>query len=92
MVYVPKGFTTDPYFNAIGSKAPDFKLMDAVDNKFKSSIDLFKNKGILIMFICNHCPFVVHVIDEIIKIGLAKIKKINEKTLSITIFKSKFGP
>ena len=53
----------------LGSKAPDFKLMDAVDNKFKSSIDLFKNKGILIMFICNHCPFVVHVIDEIIKIS-----------------------
>ena len=53
----------------LGKSAPDFKLLDTTDNKFKSSNDLFKNKGVLIMFICNHCPFVIHVLDEIIKIS-----------------------
>ena len=30
MVYIPKGFTTDPYFNAIGSRAPDFRAWGVV--------------------------------------------------------------
>ena len=53
----------------LGLKAPDFKLIDTIDNKFKSSSDLFKLKGILVMFICNHCPFVIHIIDEIVRIS-----------------------
>ena len=53
----------------LGSKAPDFKLVNTIDNELISSNDLFKKKGVLIMFICNHCPFVIHVIDEIVKIG-----------------------
>ena len=53
----------------LGSKAPDFKLVNTIDNELISSYDLFKKSGVLIMFICNHCPFVIHVIDEIVKIG-----------------------
>ncbi len=59
----------------LGKSAPDFKLLDTTDNKFKNSNDLFKNKGVLIMFICNHCPFVIHVLDEIIKISMAVVLK-----------------
>ena len=53
----------------LGSIAPKFNLINTVDDKFISSDDCFSKKGTLIMFICNHCPFVIHVIDEIIKIS-----------------------
>ena len=53
----------------LGSIAPKFNLINTVDDKFISSNDCFSKKGTLIMFICNHCPFVIHVIDEIVKIS-----------------------
>ena len=53
----------------LGSKASDFKLVNTIDNELIASYDLFKKSGVLIMFICNHCPFVKHVIDELVKIG-----------------------
>ena len=53
----------------LGSIAPNFNLINTVDDKFISSDDCFSKKGTLIMFICNHCPFVIHVIDEIVKIS-----------------------
>ena len=53
----------------LGSIAPKFNLINTVDDEFISSNDCFSKKGTLIMFICNHCPFVIHVIDEIVKIS-----------------------
>lgn len=53
----------------LGSIAPNFNLINTVDDKFISSDNYFSKKGTLVMFICNHCPFVIHVIDEIIKIS-----------------------
>lgn len=44
----------------LGNLAPDFELLDTNDNKFKSLKTLKGEKGTLVMFICNHCPFVVH--------------------------------
>jgi len=49
----------------LGQEVPDFLLPDTVSGK---TIRLSKNTGAsgsLVMFICNHCPFVVHLIDEI---------------------------
>lgn len=43
------------------SKAPEFKLLDTIDNRFKTDKELFGNKATVVMFICNHCPFVIHV-------------------------------
>jgi len=40
-----------------GWKAPDFTLKDPDDNSFTMS-ELLGDKGLLIMFICNHCPYV----------------------------------
>jgi peroxiredoxin len=53
----------------IGTKAPEFELLDPKDNKIKSLKELKGSKGTLIMFICNHCPFVKHVNDEMVKIA-----------------------
>ena len=54
---------------AIGTKAPDFKLFNTRDGLNKSLNDLKGEKGTVIMFICNHCPFVIHVNPELIRIA-----------------------
>lgn len=54
---------------ALGTKAPDFKLPDVVSGKTISP-DTFKDKrALLIMFICKHCPYVMHVKHELAQIG-----------------------
>jgi peroxiredoxin len=49
----------------LGSTAPDFSLPDAVSGRTLSLSDLDDAKALLMMFICNHCPFVIHVRGEI---------------------------
>lgn len=43
------------------TKAPQFKLSDAVSGKIMSLDQLKSDKATVIMFICNHCPFVQHI-------------------------------
>jgi len=45
----------------LGTMAPDFNLIDTKDDTFKTLSQLKGKKGTLVMFICNHCPFVIHV-------------------------------
>ncbi|WP_346913598.1 thioredoxin family protein [uncultured Roseibium sp.] len=49
-----------------GWKAPEFKL-PATDGRVLSLSDIRGPKGTLIMFICNHCPYVLAVRDRIIR-------------------------
>jgi peroxiredoxin len=53
----------------LGSIAPDFTLPDTVSGKNKSLGELKGNVGTMIMFICNHCPYVKHLNNEIISIA-----------------------
>lgn len=53
----------------LGTIAPEFYLKDTNSNESFSFSDLKGEKGTLVMFICNHCPFVHHVIEEIIMIA-----------------------
>ncbi len=53
----------------LGIEAPDFKLPDTVSGKLLSLSEMKGMKGTLIMFICNHCPFVVHVNEELVRLG-----------------------
>ncbi len=50
---------------ALGTKAPNFKLSNTVDNTMVSLNEAKGIKGTVIMFICNHCPFVKHVNAEL---------------------------
>lgn len=52
-----------------GTNAPYFKLLNTVDDKNYSLSDLKGKKGTVIMFICNHCPFVIHVNNELVKMA-----------------------
>ena len=53
----------------VGKKAPDFNLINTVDDKQYVLNDLKGEKGTLIMFICNHCPFVIHVNEELVSMA-----------------------
>ena len=52
-----------------GTIAPDFTLPDAVSEKMLSLQNLKGEKGTVIMFICNHCPFVIHVNEELVRLA-----------------------
>lgn len=52
----------------LGTKAPYFKLPDTVSGKEVSLEDVRADKATLIMFLCNHCPYVIHVNEEIVRI------------------------
>lgn len=54
---------------ALGTKAPDFKLMDTVTGQSHSLKDAKESIGTVIMFICNHCPYVKHVIHELVQLA-----------------------
>ena len=49
-----------------GWKAPEFNLI-GIDNEFYSFQDIRGPKGTLVMFICNHCPYVKSVIHRIVE-------------------------
>ncbi|MEM6644674.1 MAG: thioredoxin family protein [Bacteroidota bacterium] len=53
----------------IGSAAPPFTLPDTVSGEHLSLEALRGANGTVVMFICNHCPFVLHVNDELIRLA-----------------------
>lgn len=53
----------------LGTKAPNFNLPATNFNDFFSYETVKGEKGTLVIFICNHCPFVLHAIDEIVMIA-----------------------
>jgi peroxiredoxin len=50
----------------LGTPAPDFKLPDATTGRTIALADFASAPALLVMFICNHCPYVKH-----IRVGLA---------------------
>ena len=54
----------------LGSPAPAFTLPDA-DGAMHSLDDAAGSRAYLVMFICNHCPFVKHIADELAQLGAA---------------------
>ncbi len=49
--------------------APDFSLFDTVSENILSLNDLKGKSATVIIFICNHCPFVIHINKELVKIA-----------------------
>jgi len=52
----------------LGTKAPDFTLKNAVDGREVSLTEYERAKGLLVIFMSNHCPFVKHVRQGIIDV------------------------
>ena len=58
----------------LGTKAPDFSLPN-VDGKTASLADFAGAKAYLIVFMCNHCPYVIHVAPELARLASEYQKK-----------------
>jgi peroxiredoxin len=60
---------TESTMMELGVRAPDFKLPEPATGILKTLTNVRGDSATLVIFICNHCPFVIHVIDAIV--GLA---------------------
>ena len=53
----------------LGTQAPDFMLLDPVTNSHTSLHDVRSDKATVVMFICNHCPYVKHINEGLVKLA-----------------------
>lgn len=53
----------------LGFQAPDFNLPDVFSKTDKKIADVAGSKGLLVMFICNHCPYVIHIEEALVALG-----------------------
>lgn len=53
----------------LGSKAPDFRLLDPLQGKFLSLHELKSDLATVIVFMCNHCPYVKHIRAKLVEIA-----------------------
>ncbi len=54
---------------SLGTSAPPFSLPEVVNGRTISLADFADKKALLVMFICNHCPYVIHVREELVRIA-----------------------
>lgn len=59
----------------LGTKAPDFNLLNPVINQFQSLNELKSKSITVIMFICNHCPFVKHLNKALVELSNDYMKR-----------------
>ncbi len=59
----------------LGFKAPLFSLPDVLSGTDKNYSEVRGEIGTVMMFICNHCPFVIHVREELVKLAKEYIPK-----------------
>lgn len=53
----------------LGAIAPDFSLPDTVTGQVFTLDDLRGDQGTVVLFICNHCPYVLHIKQQLIAIA-----------------------
>lgn len=59
----------------LGSKIPDFRVLDVVTQKHLTPNDFSSHRLLLVMFICRHCPYVKHVQDQLVQLGVDYIPR-----------------
>lgn len=69
---------------AAGTPAPDFNLPDVLSGKVYSFQDLKGKNGTLIFWMCNHCPYVLHILNEFV----AKSEEILQSGIAIIAISS----
>jgi thiol-disulfide isomerase/thioredoxin len=60
---------TESTMTELGTVAPAFELVDVVSGRAVGRDDVADGRGLLVMFICVHCPYVKHVEQELARIG-----------------------
>lgn len=59
----------------LGTKAPGFSLPEPLTGKMRTLNELKSDKATVIIFMCNHCPFVIHIIDVLAKVCDSYLEK-----------------
>tara|TARA_B100001250_G_C19658724_1_gene726056 strand:- start:359 stop:919 length:561 start_codon:yes stop_codon:yes gene_type:complete len=59
----------------LGYQAPKFNLLNPLIGEFQSLDELKSDKATVIIFMCNHCPYVIHVLDGLIQLAQDYIAK-----------------
>ena len=67
----------------LGTVAPQFSLPNTIDGAEVSLESVKGSKGTLVIFMCNHCPYVLHLLDKIIEIS-EQIRKLGINTVAIS--------
>ena len=72
----------------LGFRAPDFTLPDVISGKKYNLSELKGKDGTAVFFICNHCPFVIDIIDELVKIPAtsASFSKVTSSRSSLFLY------
>ncbi|KAF3445546.1 hypothetical protein FNV43_RR10722 [Rhamnella rubrinervis] len=60
---------------SLGFRAPDFQISEPLTGKVWKLEDFESYPALLVMFICNHCPFVKHLKKDIVKLTTFYMKK-----------------
>ncbi|MCZ7602739.1 MAG: thioredoxin family protein [Melioribacteraceae bacterium] len=68
----------------LGTKAPGFNLPDTISGKQISLDEIKSDKATVVMFICNHCPYVIHIIEKLSEV----IKEYQKKGISFVAISS----
>lgn len=74
---------TESEMMELGTKAPDFKLPDTISGNELDLKDLKSTIGTVIVFICNHCPFVHHINSKLVEVAL-NYQKLGIKFVAIS--------
>lgn len=53
----------------LGTKAPDFALPDMISGRVLRLQEMASPRATVVMFLCNHCPYVLHINPEIVRIA-----------------------
>ncbi|MGA7124739.1 MAG: thioredoxin family protein [Chthoniobacterales bacterium] len=69
MGHTPPMAATPSMMVELGRKAPDFHLPDVADGRMVSLSDFGPDQALLVMFICRHCPYVLHVKPELARLA-----------------------
>ena len=74
---------TESFMLPLNTEAPNFSLTNGVDN-IKVTLDKVKGRsGTLVIFMCNHCPYVLHILDKMVEVS-HDIKKLGINTVAIS--------
>ncbi len=60
---------------ALDTKAPDFTLPEPLTGNMVNIEQLKATHGLVVMFICNHCPYVIHINEQIVSVAERYIDK-----------------
>lgn len=66
---------TESNMLALGTKAPYFSLPDTVSGRQVSLDQVQGERGTVVLFLCNHCPYVIHVNPELVRIAAEYAQK-----------------